>query len=112
VLTDWESALVRQGEVIEIGRQTGVDPAAVVRAQCRARVKDYRPETLVGAVKQGWVVIKAYYPDLVANAFPLPVRNTDHVVVRGQQKQIDSVDANTRRVGTTQIFLKIMAVGS
>lgn len=109
VLADWEASLDRVGEVIEIGRQTG---ANVQRVQCRARVKEYRAETLVGAVQQGWIEIKVFYPDLVQNQFPLPVRNTDHVVIRGQQKQINAVDANTGRISTTQIFLKIRAAGS
>jgi hypothetical protein len=111
VLIDWESALIRQGEVIEFGRQTGNDPNNVVLANCRARVKDYRPDTLVDNVKQGSVVIKAFYPDLVANSFPLPVRNTDHVIIRGLRKQIDGVDNNTGRVGMVQIFVRIMASG-
>lgn len=109
--SDWESALGRQGETIEIGRQTGSTPNSLFRVACRARVKGYRPDALVGQVSQGEMVIKAFFPDLIANRFPLPVRDTDHVVVRGQRRQINAVDSNTGRIGDTQIFVKIMAVG-
>jgi hypothetical protein len=111
VLADWEAALDRQGETIEIGRQTGTNPNNVLRVQCRARVKGYRPDALVGETLQGEVMIRAYYPDLADNGFPLPVRNSDHVVVRGVFKSIHAVDNNTGRVGNTQIFVKIMAMG-
>ena len=108
---DWEAALDRVGETIEIGRQIGTDASNVVRVQCRARVKSDRPHVLAEDIQQGEVVIRAFYPDLVANAFPLPVRATDHVVIRGERKRINSVDNNTGRIGTTQIFVKIGAVG-
>ena len=109
--SDWESALARNGEVIEIGRQTGNNPNSVFRVQCRARVKGYRPDSLVGQIQQGEVTIKAFFPDLVAARFPLPIRQTDHVRVRGEQRQINAVDNNTGRIGDTQVFVKIMAAG-
>jgi hypothetical protein len=111
VLADWEAALDRQGETIEIGRQTGTDPSTMFRVQCRARVKNYGPQPLVGEIKQGAVVVRAFYPDLVDNAFPLPVRNSDNILVRGQQIQISAVDNNTGRIGDTQIYVKLLAVG-
>lgn len=111
VLSDWESALGRQGEVIEIGRQVGTSPNIINWVSCRARVKGYRPDPLIGQVQQGEIAIRAFYPDLIANRFSLPVLPTDKVRVRGASKQINAVDNNTGRVGTTQIFVKIMAVG-
>lgn len=111
VRRDWESALKRQGEVIEIGRQTGTSPAAWFWSPCRARVKGYRPDPLVGSTQQGEITIKVFLPDLIDGRFPLPVRTTDKVKVRGTEKQINAVDNNTGRVGTTQIYVKIMAVG-
>jgi hypothetical protein len=108
---DWEAALDRVGETIEIGRQTGTDSSNVVRVQCRARVKNDRPHILAEDIQQGEVIVRAFHPDLVANGFPLPVRSTDHVVIRGERKRISSVDNNTGRIGATQIFVKIGAVG-
>lgn len=108
---DWGSALDRQGETIEIGRQTGATPAAWFWSPCRARVKGYRPDNLVGAVQQGEMIIKAFLPDLIEGHFPLPVRSTDKVKVRGAEKQINAVDNNTGRVGNTQVYVKISAVG-
>lgn len=112
ILKDWATALDRRGTIIEIGRQTGTSPTAMFWAQCRARVKGYRPDTLVGNVIQGEVSIRAFYPDLIENRFPLPVRNTDKVrVPGGPVVQINAVDINAGRDGNTQVFLKIMAAG-
>lgn len=112
ILRDWATALDRRGTIIEIGRQTGATPSAMFWARCRARVKGYRPDTLVGNVIQGEVSIRAYYPDLIENRFPLPVRNTDKVrLPGGPPVQINAVDINTGRDGDTQVFVKIMAVG-
>jgi hypothetical protein len=112
ILKDWETALDRRGTIIEVGRQTGTSPNAMFWASCRARVKGYRPDALVGNVIQGEVSIRAFYPDLIENRFPLPVRNTDKVrIPGGQPAQINAVDMNTGRDGNTQVFVKIMAVG-
>jgi hypothetical protein len=108
---DWEAALDRVGETVEIGRQTGTDPNNVLRVQCRARVKGNRPQILAGDVQQGEVLVLAFYPDIVANGFPVPVRASDHVVIRGKRQKINSIDNNTGRIGTTQIFVKIGAMG-
>lgn len=108
---DWGSALERQGETIEIGRQTGATPAVWFWSPCRARVKGYRPDNLAGTAQQGEMVIKAFLPDLIDGHFSLPVRTTDKVRVRGLVKDINAVDNNTGRVGNTQVYVKIMAVG-
>jgi hypothetical protein len=111
VLADYADALDRRGLMIEIGRVTGTNPSSTFRAKCRARARGNRPEQLIGSTQQGEVTIKAFYPDLVENRFPLPVRTTDHVVLNGKQLQISAVDERTGRVGNTRIFVKISAVG-
>jgi hypothetical protein len=112
ILSDWEASLDRRGTIIEVGRQTGTSPSAMFWASCRARVKGYRPDALVGNVIQGEVTIKGFYPDLINNRFPLPVRVTDKVrLPGGPSAQINAVDINTGRDGNTQIYVKIMAVG-
>lgn len=112
ILKDWETALDRRGTIVEVGRQTGTNPNAMFWASCRARVKGYRPDALVGNVIQGEVSIRAFYPDLINNRFPLPVRTTDKVrVPGGNPVQINAIDINTGRDGNTQVFVKIMATG-
>jgi hypothetical protein len=111
IVADYERALDLRGEIIEIARQTGATPNAVFRASCRARVKGYRPDPLVGQITQGEITIIALLKDLIDNRFPLPVVVSDKVWVRGSQRTINLVDNNTGRNGTTQIFVKITAVG-
>lgn len=111
ILKDWEAGLDRRGEIIEISRQTGTSPNSVFKYKCRARVKGNRPDPLIGSVTQGEITVSAFYPDLVANRFPLPVINSDSVWVRGSAHKINAVDNNTGRNGDTQIYVKISAVG-
>lgn len=111
ILKDWEEALDRRGEVVEISRQTGTSPSSVFKYPCRARVKGFRPATLIASVIQGEITVWAFYPDLVKNRFPLPVTTNDLVWVRGSQRKINAVDNNTGRNGTTQVYVKISAVG-
>jgi len=112
ILSDWAAALDRRGIMIEVGRQTGSTPSSMFWAQCRARVKGYRPDALVGNIIQGEVSIRAFYPDLIENRFPLPVRSTDKVrITGGPTAQINAVDVHTGRDGNTQVFVRIMAAG-
>lgn len=112
ILKDWATALDRRGTIIEIGRQTGTTPNTTFWVSCRARVKGYRPDALVGSIIQGEVSIRAFYPDLIDGRFPLPVRNSDKVrLAGGSPVQINAVDMNTGRDGNTQVFVKIAATG-
>lgn len=111
IIADYEAALDRRGEIIEIARQTGASPNSVFRVPCRARVRGYRPDELVGTVTQGEITIRALVKDLIDNRFPLPVLVGDKVWVRGLQRTINSVDNNTGRDGTTQVYIKITAGG-
>lgn len=111
ILQDWSDALDRRGEVVEISRQTGSAPLSFFKYRCRARVKGFRPAVLIASVIQGEITIWAYYPDLIKARFPLPVTTDDSVWVRGAKHKISAVDNNTGRNGTTQIYVKISAVG-
>jgi hypothetical protein len=111
IVADYDDAFSRRSEPIEIERQTGTAPKSSFRVPCRARVKGYRPDVLVGTVTQGEITIRALLKDLIDNRFPLPVVVSDKVWVRGSQRTINSVDNNTGRDGTTQIYVKITAVG-
>lgn len=111
ILKDWSDALDRRGEIVEISRQTGTAPNSVFKYPCRARVKGYRPAPLIATVIQGEITIWAFYPDLIAARFPLPVLTSDSVWVRGAAHKINAVDNNTGRNGNTQVYVKISAVG-
>lgn len=77
-----------------------------------ARVVDYMPNELVGDIKQGDRRLIVLAEDLVARQYPMPVKRTDRVVVRGKECSIEALDDNTRRIGSTLIAYEMRVRGA
>ena len=113
IAANYERTLTQYGEWVEVSRTAGTTQQLSFRVPARARVRNYKysPDELVGSVVQTDTRVKVLYADLIAGQFPLPVSTTDKIFVRGKEKTIIMVDNNTGRVGTTQIFVEIIAKG-
>lgn len=118
-LNSYRSMLREVGETIVIRRWKGSgEGRSKTESQVIARVKGYQATELVGAITQGDInVIALNDPsaDVPAGKVPLsemlPILTTDKLVVRGEEKSIKGVDANTRRVAGILIALDIHAEG-
>lgn len=78
----------------------------------KARIREYRPDELIGGIVQGQRDVIALAEDVENSGFPLPfVATVDYVVIRGAQIIIASVDDNTCRIGDTLIAYEIRAGG-
>jgi hypothetical protein len=93
------------GEPVEVRRYTGTagPDRPYFDATVIARVTDYQPSDLVGDIRQGDRHVILMQEDLIAAQFPMPVRQTDKIVVRGKECAIEKLDDSTRRIGTTLI---------
>lgn len=80
-------------------------------APCLARVMGYAPEQLAGTVQQGDTRLIVMADDLVASGFPLPLTDSDTVIVKGKPLDIKGVDDRTRRVAGKIIAYELQARG-
>jgi hypothetical protein len=100
------------GEHILVRRYTGT---GVNRPRfdvdVRARVTDYRPEELVGAVVQGDRKVILLAEDLLAAQLSLPITATDKVVIRGHECAVIAPNDSTRRVQGKLIAYELTARG-
>lgn len=93
-MSDWAASYRRMIEPHE----TVVLRRGAVTATVRARVTDYRPAELIGAIQQGDRRIIVLAEDVVAAGFPLPFKTAggDQAIVRGRPTSIKAVDDTTR----------------
>jgi hypothetical protein len=99
-------------EIISIRRYTGTGTNRPrFDWDVSARVMEFAPQELVGAIVQGDRKLIVLHDDLVAIGFPFPVQSGSNwkAVVRGKELQIKSVDDNTRRLGGVLIAYDIVA---
>ena len=77
-----------------------------------ARVTGYLPEELIagGSVQQGDLKVTLLAEDL-ENAGTSAPRNGDKLVIRGKEVNIQAVDDNTRRIGSTLIAYVLQVRG-
>lgn len=113
IVANYEAALTNYGEWIEVRRYTGTGNQFQA-APARARVKGYKPDEIVAgsAIVQGDMMVKLLMKDLITHQFPLPLKESDKVFVRGVEKDIRGVDTNTGRVGDTLVYVAFTAKGS
>ena len=111
VIQDYMDSLDEYGEPVQIRRFFGSVQRSSFAATARARVKTYRENELTEVSQQGRMWAKVLIQDLVDAQFPLPIEDTDKIVIRGEVKEIDWIDNNTGRVGTTQVYALIYATG-
>ena len=100
------------GENITMRRYTGTGASRPhTDATVVARVTDYMPEQLVGAVQQGDRNLIVLAEDLAASGWPVPPLKNDKVVVRGKELNVEAVDDSTRRVKGTLVAYEIRVRG-
>lgn len=114
VATDYRNALSADGnaETVAVRRYTGTGAARTsADKNAMARVTDFRPDTLVGDIKQGDRSVILLVEDLVTAGFSLPVKITDKIVIRGRECAIQALDDSTRRIGSTLIAIEATVRG-
>lgn len=91
-IADLDAALVRRGENATLQRLTsGVTVAN--SAACRAMVRNYKPDELVGAIVQGDTMAVISPTDLTAASWPSnTVRTGDKIVVQGRRRNIEAAE--------------------
>lgn len=100
------------GETVTIRRYTGTGQNRPhFDATVKARVVDYKPHELVGAIQQGDRKLIVLADDLITAQFPQPLVKGDKAVVRGKELNIEAPDDNTRRVQGVLIAYELRVRG-
>jgi hypothetical protein len=109
---DYREMLADVGETVTL-RRINPAPTPPTEAQVLARVVGYKPEELVGGIKQGDRHLIVLAEDVELTGFPVPFRTggTDKVIVRDKVLNIGIVDDSTRRIGGVLIAYDITATG-
>lgn len=96
----YRAALDAAGEFVTVRRYTGTGAGRpYFDAEVRARVTGYEAREMIGPnFQQGDRKAIVLAEDLIARQFALPIRPTDHVIVRGRECAIVAPDDSTRRV--------------
>lgn len=102
-LAMYRGQLDDHGETITIKR---ISPAA--QADVKARVTGYKPDELGGGIQQGDRRVIIIAEDVTWDG---GLKRGDKVLVRGRLMNIEVVDDNTRRVGSTLIAYDVAARG-
>jgi hypothetical protein len=100
------------GETILIRRYTGTGTSRPrFDASVRARVVDFEPHELVGAIVQGDRKLIVLAEDMIAAQIPLDLRKGDKAVVRGRELNIEAADDSTRRIAGVLIAYELQVRG-
>ncbi|MEP9389656.1 hypothetical protein [Mesorhizobium sp. KR9-304] len=100
------------GEAIVIRRYTGTGQGRpFFDASVRARVVDYEPHEIIGAIKQGDRKLIVLAEDMIAAQIPLDLHNGDKAVVRGKELNIEAADDSTRRMQGVLIAYELQVRG-
>lgn len=96
-----DAALARRGEDVELRRMTGTSQQVAFSATCRAHVRGYKPEELVGAITQGDSMVILSPTDIERAQWPggqepdgpgdrrVP-RKGDKVMVQGRLRNVEA----------------------
>lgn len=108
---DYREMIADVGETITLRRIN--QSSAPTEALVLARVVGYRPEELVGGIKQGDRHLIVLAEDVETTGFPVPflTNGTYKAVVRDKVLNIGIVDDSTRRIGGVLIAYDITATG-
>lgn len=96
-----DRALAIAGEPVVLRRQYGVNPNTFVEVECRAFVRGYRPQELVGGISQTDIFVilspteieRAKWPGgsgLSSTTDPRVPRKNDKLTVRGAQRNVEA----------------------
>lgn len=104
--------LIASGEDVLLRRYTGTGATrAKFEVRVRAKVAGYEPQDLVGSVQQGDRKVIVLAEDVDAAQFPVPITNSDKIVVRGKELTIQSVDDSTRRIAGVLVAYELPVRG-
>ena len=108
VIASYRAFLTEAGETVAIRRYTGSGSTRTpVDTNALGRIVAFEPHELVGLVIQGDQKAIVFAKDLTDAGFEEPIRDSDKLVVRGNEFAIQAVDDNTRRVGSTLIAYEL-----
>ena len=100
------------GETVTIRRYTGSGANRPrFDVEVMARVTEYDPRELVGAIVQGDRKLIILAEDMIAAQVPPDIRKGDKAVVRGKELNIEAADDNTRRVQGVLIAYELQVRG-
>lgn len=111
----YERALGIEGnaETVTLRRYTGTGAnRPFFDTEVSARVTGYQPSDLVGDIRQGDRQVIMLADDLIVAQFPMPVRQTDRLIVGGKECSIEALDDRTRRIGSTLIAYELRIRGA
>ena len=98
-----------EGEVVTVRRLVpGASPIEII---ARAKVAGYDAKALVSGIKQGDRNILLLASDVDGSEFPLPLQQTDRIVVRGASLSMRSLDDSTHRFAGVLYAYEIVAGG-
>jgi hypothetical protein len=98
------------GETVTLRRLSG---AGAGDYAVRARVREFRPDDVTGAIQQGSRKAIVLAEDVAASGFPLPfLPKQDRVVWNGKVLVIHAVDDATRRVQGVLIAYELDLAGA
>ena len=110
IKAEYLSAIDEVGEFVAIRNYVGITEA-YSDATVRARVVEFSPDQMVGAIVQGDRKLIVLAADVIAAGIELTATQNCKVVVRGKELQIKSVDDNTRRVAGELIAYELVVGG-
>lgn len=98
------------GETVLVRRYTGTGQnRPYFEAAVKARVIGFKPQELIGGLRQGDQRLILLNEDLLNAQFPTPLLDTDKVVVNGREITIQAPDKSTRRVAGELIAYDLIA---
>lgn len=92
--------------------QQGGTIAAFTASNVHGRMKEYVKPRGAEDNTQGWQRAIVLVDDLIANNFPVPMKNGDIITVQGRSLKVVGVDQNTRKVDQTVIAYECIVQGS
>jgi hypothetical protein len=115
----YERGIERRGKPVLVVRESGIAPSVeVFKAQVKAIVTDYKPESPIGETKpEGGITMGARSVIVLAHhlrekKFPLPLQKNDKVILLDEEQTDPSQQAEAQQDGTTLYQIETLNVAS
>lgn len=109
----YRRALATGGRTVQLRRYSG--PPALNRNftdhDVQARVREFRADELAGNIRQGDRQVIILASDLQASGFPGALRANDKLILDGAELNLQTVDAQSRRIEGVLIAYEAVARG-
>jgi hypothetical protein len=108
----YQRMLEEIGEKVLIRRYFGTgNNRSKFEVEVRARIVGYIASELVGTIIQGDQKAILLQEDLLIFQFPLPLMKNDKIVVKGKERNIESADGDSRKIGGELIAWELQIRG-